>query len=77
MTKCNTCYYKMRQLFYYKMRQKLITKCESYYELRQLYYKMRQFLQNATFIRNYKSTTVKTLLSDKIKLSDKITVVEG
>ena len=35
-------YYKMRQVFYYKMRQ--------------FYYKMRQLLQNATFITNCNST---------------------
>ena len=35
-------YYKMRQVFYYKMRQ--------------FYYKMRQLLQNATFITNCDST---------------------
>ena len=61
----------MRQLFYYKMRQKFttksvsffirrcdsfITKCDSYYKLRQLYYEMRQLLQNATFITNCNST---------------------
>ena len=34
-------YYKMRQVFYYKMRQ--------------FYYKMRQLLQNATFITNFDS----------------------
>ena len=53
----------MRQLLYYKMRQKFITKCvgffikecdsfitkcENYYKLRQLYYKMRRLLQIAT-----------------------------
>ena len=57
----------MRELFYYKMRQKFITKCarffiskcdsfitkcDSYYKLRRFYYKMRQLLQNATFITN-------------------------
>ena len=54
----------MRQLFYYKMREKFITKCvrffitkcDSCYKLRQLYYKMRQLLQNATFITNCDST---------------------
>ena len=60
----------MRQLFDYKIRQKFITKClsffitkcdsfitkcDSYYKLRQLYYKMRRLLQNATFITNYDS----------------------
>ena len=54
----------MRQLFYYKMREKFIAKCvrffipkcDSCYKLRQLYYKMRQLLQNVTFITNCDST---------------------
>ena len=54
----------MRQLVYYKMREKFIkkcvrffiTKCDSCYKLRQLYYKMRQLLQNVTFITNCDST---------------------
>ena len=54
----------MQQLIYYKMRQKFITKClrffitkcNSCYKLRQFYYKMRQLLQNATFITNCDST---------------------
>ena len=33
-----------------------ITKCDSYYKLRRFYYKMRQLLQNATFITNCGST---------------------
>ena len=31
----------------------IISKCDSYYKLRQFYYKMRQLLQNATFIANF------------------------
>ena len=42
-------YYKMRQVFYYKMRQ--------------FYYKMRQLLQNATFITNCDSTLINFILS--------------
>ena len=49
---------------YYKMRQVFITKCGSYYKMRQFYYKMRQFLQIATFITNCDSTT--TDLNKKI-----------
>ena len=41
-------YYKMRQVIYYKMRQ--------------FYHKMRQLLQNATFITNYDSTTFNVFL---------------
>ena len=70
----------MRQLFYYKLRQKFITKCvrffitkcdsfttkcDRYYQLRQFYYKMRQLLQNATFITNCDST-IPTLISPNI-----------
>ena len=55
-------YYKMGQLFYYKMRQNLIAKCvrcfvtkcdsfitkfDSYCKMRQFYYKIRRSLQNA------------------------------
>ena len=54
--------YKIRQLFYYKMRQVItkyvrifitkcdsfITKCNSYYKMRQFYYKLRRLLQFAT-----------------------------
>ena len=61
----------MRQLFYYTIQHKFITKCvrffitkcdsfvtkcDSYYKLRQFYYKLRQSLQNATFITNCDST---------------------
>ena len=42
--------------YYYKMQQKFITKCVSYYKLRRSYYKMRQLLQNATFATNCDST---------------------
>ena len=47
ITKCDKCYYKVRQLFYYKVRQVLqsvtillqsatgITKCDDYYKVRQ------------------------------------------
>ena len=60
-------YYKLRQLIYYKLRQifitncdsffitnwdKIITNCDSYYKLRQNYYKLRQLLQIATIITN-------------------------
>ena len=60
-----TVYYKMRQMLlqnvtaillqnatevYYKMRQ------DFYWKMRQFYYKMRQLLQNATFIRSCDST---------------------
>ena len=52
VTKCDKCYYKVRQLFYYKVRWSVITKCDSffYYKVRQLfYYKVRQvLLQSAT-----------------------------
>ena len=47
--------YKIRQLFYYKMRQVItkyvrifITKCNSYYKMRQFYCKLRRLLQFAT-----------------------------
>ena len=58
-------YYKMRQLFYYKTRQKCVTKRGSffiikcvdvitkrgrYYKMRQLNYKTRQVLQNGSII---------------------------
>ena len=41
----------MRQLFYYKMRQKFITKCESFSTKCDNNYKMRTLLRNATFIQ--------------------------
>ena len=60
----------MRQLFYYKMRQKFITRCDSfitkydsYNKLRRFYYKMPQLLQNATFITNCDSTRLKVLVN--------------
>ena len=42
----------MPQLFYYKMRQKFITKCVNsfYCKMRQFYYKMRQLLPNAKIL---------------------------
>ena len=66
ITKCYRYYYKMRQLFYYKIWQRfrffitkcnnLITKCDSYYKLRQFHYKMWQLFQNAIFITNCDNT---------------------
>ena len=54
------CYYKLRQLFYYKVRHGLlqiatgitkcdefITNCDRYYKVRWIYYKLRQVLQSA------------------------------
>ena len=49
-------YYKMCQDFYYKC-DSFITKCDSCYKLRQFHNKMRQLLQNATFITNCDSTS--------------------
>ena len=43
---------------YYKCVRFFITKCDSYYKLRRFYYKMRQVLQNATFITNCDSTHI-------------------
>ena len=47
------------------MRQKIITKCDSfitkydnYYKMQRFYYKIRQLLQNATFITNCDSTVM-------------------
>ena len=56
ITKYDRCYYKMGQLFYYKMRQTFIF-C---YKMRQFYYIMRQLLkwqemllQKTTFLRKF------------------------
>ena len=51
ITKYDRCYYKMRQLSYYKMRQKFITIC-----VRFLLQKATVLLQNATIITNCDST---------------------
>ena len=50
-------YYKMRQFFVTKY-DSFITNSDSYYKLQQLSYKMRQFLENATFITNCDSAAV-------------------
>ena len=60
-----TLWYKTRHLFYYKMQQKFITKCVRFFitkcdtltTKRDSYYKMRQLLQNATFITDCDSTS--------------------
>ena len=49
-------YYKLRELNHYKLRQKFITNYDSYYKLRQVYYKLRPLLQIATIITNYDRT---------------------
>ena len=49
ITKYDRCYYKMGQLFYYKMRQTFIF-C---YKMRQFYYIMRQLLQMAIIKDRY------------------------
>ena len=65
------CYYKLRQLFYYKVRQGLlqiatgITKCDDYYELRQYKHSLTQMVSEPTrgentlnsFITDSKSRT--------------------
>ena len=49
ITKCDKCYYKVRQLFYYKVRQVLlqsatvITKCDNFITKCNWYYKVRQY----------------------------------
>ena len=49
ITKCDKCYYKVRQLFYYKVRQVLlqsatgITKCNNFITKCDDYYKVRQY----------------------------------
>ena len=49
ITKCDKCYYKVRQLFYYKVRQVLlqsatgITKCDNFITKCDDYYKVRQY----------------------------------
>ena len=55
-------------------RRFFITKCNNYYKLRQLYYKMRQFLQNATFITNFDSTITHwaEVTQNKINIFNKI-----
>ena len=51
------CYYKVRQLFYYKVRQVLvqratgITKCDNFITKCDRYYKVRRLLQSATVQR--------------------------
>ena len=73
----------MWQLFYFKMRQKFITKCprfvitkcdsfirncDSYYKMRWFYYKMRQSLQNASFITKCVGTrTLKSFINRQQK----------
>ena len=46
----------------------LITKCNSYYKLGQFYYKIRQLLQNVTFITNWESTHFDELLTSFSKV---------
>ena len=54
ITKCDKCYYKVRQLFYYKVRQVLlqsatvITKCDNFITKCDGYYIVRRLLQSAT-----------------------------
>ena len=54
ITKCDKCYYKVRQLFYYKVRQVLlqsataITKCDNFITKCDRYYEVRRLLQSAT-----------------------------
>ena len=64
-TKCDKCYYKLRQLFllqsamvcYYKMRQLFITKCDKcYYKVRQVLQSETILLQSATIITKCDST---------------------
>ena len=62
-------FYKLRQLFYYKVRHGLlqiatgitkcdrfITNCDRYYKVRWIYYKLRQILQSAMIITNCDGT---------------------
>ena len=52
-TKCDKCYYKVRQLFfYYKVRWSVITKCDNFFITKcdKCYYKVRQILQSVTIL---------------------------
>ena len=67
----------MRQLFYCQMQQKFITKCvrlfitkcDSFVTKRNSYYKMRQLLQNVTFITNCDTTQVKATAANSFRIS--------
>ena len=72
------CYNKVRQLFYYKVRQVLlqsatgitkcynfITKCDRYYKVLQFYYKVRQVLQSATIVTKCDSTYAPAITEQK------------
>ena len=66
ITKCDKCYYKVRQLFFItkcdglllqsatafllQSATSVITKCDRYYKVSQFYYKVRQVLQSVTIL---------------------------
>ena len=71
--KCDRYCYKTGQLFYYKMRQKFITKCvkffikkcysfitkcDGYYKMRQFYHKLRQLFLYIEFQRSFTQATM-------------------
>ena len=70
ITKCDKCYYKVWQLFYYKVRWSAITKCDSFFIIKcdKCYYKVRQVLQSATTITNCDRTRIENKNSSLIKL---------
>ena len=66
ITKCDKCYYKVRQLFLLQSATafllqsatSVITKCDRYYKVWQFYYKVWQVLQSATITTKCDSTSV-------------------
>ena len=73
ITKCDSYfitkydYYKLLQITTVTHCDDFITKCDSYYKLWQFYNKMRQLLQNATFITNCDNTHVYKKIHTQLK----------
>ena len=57
-------YYKFRQVFFLQNATVLLQNVAVIYKLRRFYHKMRQLLQNATFITNYDITQCMKVLND-------------
>ena len=57
-------YYRFRQVFFLQNSTVLLQNVAVIYKLRRFYHKMRQLLQNATFITNYDITQCMKVLND-------------
>ena len=82
ITKCDNFHYKVRELFYYKVRQVLlqsatgIIKCDNFITKWDRYYKVRRLLQSATEHVRFEKAVSDWITSQEKKSSCKLGVLQ-